>query len=62
MAETPRRFVRVPDELWQAADAKAKRRNKNMSEIIRALLALWVIVHDPDDDPDDVAQLATNTL
>lgn len=48
MPEMPRRFVRVPDEVWDRAKAKAESRNTDMSKVIRALLALWLIVDEPD--------------
>jgi hypothetical protein len=38
MNPTPIRTVRVPDDLWQAAQAKAKKENKELSTVIRRLL------------------------
>lgn len=39
---TTLRNIRVPDELWEAAQAKAKREGRNVSEVVRELLARWV--------------------
>lgn len=36
--KTPRRTVRVPDEVWQAAQAKAEARGEVLSEVIRKAL------------------------
>lgn len=41
MAETPRRFVRIPDAIWESAERKAKAHNTDMSKVIRALLTEW---------------------
>lgn len=38
---TPRRSVRVPDDVWHAAQAKADERGDNLSEVIRAALARY---------------------
>lgn len=38
MNTTPIRTVRVPEELWVAAQAKAKSENKQLSSVIRRLL------------------------
>lgn len=38
MTETPRRFIRVPDSIWDPADAKAKSQNRTISEVTRLLL------------------------
>ena len=42
MAETPRRFVRVPELLWNAANRKANRENTDLSKVIRAKLIEYV--------------------
>lgn len=39
---TPIRGVRVPDELWQAAQAKARERGEDVSAVIRAALERYV--------------------
>lgn len=39
---TTLRNVRIPDELWDAAGAKADAENTDRSEIIRQLLQQWV--------------------
>lgn len=39
---TPRRTIRVPDALWDAASAKAEARGENLSEVIRAALERYV--------------------
>lgn len=35
---TPRRTVRVPDEVWEAAQRKAEEKGDNLSEVIRKAL------------------------
>lgn len=42
MTETPRRFVRVPDKLWNRARAKAESQDTDMSKVIRNLLNEYV--------------------
>lgn len=42
MSNTPVRNVRVDDELWEAAMAKAGEDGVSLSEIIRGLLVLYV--------------------
>jgi hypothetical protein len=41
MNNTPLRAVRVPDEVWRAAQAKARSENKPLSTVIRRLLAQY---------------------
>lgn len=36
--KTPQRTIRVPDELWAAAKAKAEERGEDLSSVIRAAL------------------------
>ena len=38
---TPRRTVRVPDGVWQAAQAKAAERGDNLSDVIRDALVKY---------------------
>lgn len=38
----PHRTVRVPDDLWRAAQAKAAERGDNLSEVIRQALTRYV--------------------
>lgn len=38
----PARTVRVPDELWQAARAKADERGDNVSQVVREALRRYV--------------------
>lgn len=40
--KTPRRTVRVPDDVWRAAQAKAEERGDNLSEVIRKALERYV--------------------
>lgn len=40
--ETPVRTVRVPEELWQRAQRKARRRNEQLSTVIRRALFAYV--------------------
>jgi len=39
---TTLRNVRVPDELWDAALARAEDEQTNVSEVVRQLLQEWV--------------------
>jgi Arc/MetJ-type ribon-helix-helix transcriptional regulator len=39
---TTLRNVRVPDELWDAALARAEDEHTNVSEVVRELLQEWV--------------------
>ncbi|WP_167542653.1 hypothetical protein [Mycobacterium europaeum] len=39
---TPLRAIRVDDELWHAALAKAEAEGRALSEVIRELLERWV--------------------
>ena len=39
---TPLRNVRVSDELWQAAQAKAEERGETVSDVIRQALERYV--------------------
>lgn len=39
---TPRRTIRVPDALWDAAQAKATERGENLSDVVRAALERYV--------------------
>jgi len=39
---TPRRAVRIPDDLWAAALTLARSRNENLSDIIRAALNQYI--------------------
>lgn len=39
---TPRRTIRVPDALWDAAQAKAQERGENLSDAIRKALERYV--------------------
>jgi hypothetical protein len=41
-AGTKKRPIRMPDELWEAAQAKAEAEGTNASEVIRRLLTEWV--------------------
>jgi macrodomain Ter protein organizer (MatP/YcbG family) len=38
---TPRRSIRIPDDVWSAAQAKATERGDNLSEVIREALARY---------------------
>lgn len=37
-SKTPQRTVRIPDDTWEAAKAKAEERGENLSEVIRKYL------------------------
>lgn len=41
--KTPHRTIRVPDELWHAAQAKAKKDGDNLSDVIRSALETYVL-------------------
>lgn len=40
--KTPHRTIRIPDELWKAAQQKAADEGTDVSAVIRELLAEWV--------------------
>lgn len=40
--DTPRRTIRLADELWSAAQSKAAAQGTNLSEVIRRLLTEWL--------------------
>ena len=40
--ETKVRTVRVDDELWEAAQAKAKRRRESVADVIRRALLAYI--------------------
>lgn len=39
---TPRRTIRIPDDLWDAAVAKAEERGESVSDVIRKALERYV--------------------
>lgn len=39
---TPKRSIRVPDDLWQAALAKAAERGEDLSAVVREALKRYV--------------------
>lgn len=40
--KTPQRSFRIPDDLYQRAQAKADEGDENMSDVVRRLLLEWV--------------------
>ena len=40
--ETPRRTVRIDEELWEASKTKAQERGDNLSEVIREALRDYI--------------------
>jgi predicted DNA-binding protein len=50
---TPKRSIRIPDELWQAALAVAKRRGETLNAVIRAALERYVAEEERDGDSSD---------
>ena len=40
--KTPRRTIRIDDELWRAAQAEAKRRGVTISDVVRDLMERFV--------------------
>ena len=47
---TPRRTVRVPDELWQAAIRVASDRNETVTDVINRALRRYVRDFGSDED------------
>lgn len=47
MAETPIRAVRVPEELWRAAQGIAAAQGKTVTDVITAALQRYVRRHNP---------------
>lgn len=47
---TPQRPIRIPDELWQAAQVAAKRRGETVSDVVRAALERYVAENGEDLD------------
>jgi hypothetical protein len=45
MAETPRRDVRIADELWEPLTHTAKAMGTNNSALLRLILTSWVTGH-----------------
>ena len=43
--KTPQRAIRVPDDLWRAAQAVAKERGETLSDVIREALGEYVRRH-----------------
>lgn len=39
---TPKRSIRIPDPLWQAAKAKAAERGEDLSSVVRAALERYI--------------------
>lgn len=39
---TPKRTIRVPNELWDAASAKAAERGEHLSDVVRRALERYV--------------------
>lgn len=39
---TPLRNIRIPDELWEAAQRQAEREGISVSEAVRRCLEVWV--------------------
>jgi len=46
---THKRSIRIPDDLWSAALAIARRRGDTLNEIIRAALERYVAEHQDED-------------
>jgi hypothetical protein len=42
MADTTPRAIRIPDDLWAAALAKAKERDETVSDVVRRALERYV--------------------
>ena len=52
MPTTTQRNVRVPDELWARAQAKARSEYTTVSAVLVRLLNDWVNDGNPDDNPE----------
>lgn len=52
--KTTIRGIRVPDELWEAAKAKAAARGEDVSTVVRAALERYVKRKDKTDGGHDV--------
>lgn len=46
---TPRHAIRIPDELWKAALAEAKRRGETLNDVLRRALERY-LDRGPSDD------------
>ena len=42
MAKTPQRAIRIPDELWEAALAKAEANGESVSDVVRRALERYI--------------------
>jgi len=42
MAKTTIRGIRIPDELWAQAQAKAESEGRSVSDVLRTYLERWV--------------------
>lgn len=47
---TKQQSIRIPDELWRAALAVAKRRGETLNGVLRAALERYVTEHEDEDD------------
>jgi antitoxin component of RelBE/YafQ-DinJ toxin-antitoxin module len=47
---TPNRAIRVPDDLWWAAQRVAKDRGETVSDVVRRALERYVRTHPLNDD------------
>lgn len=47
--KTPTRNIRISDELWAAARAKADREQTTVTAVVIAALEAWVATDDPKD-------------
>lgn len=56
-AGTPKRPIRIKDELWEKAQEKAARVGTSVAVVIRSALEEWV--EEPDDGPEDDEQLGS---
>ena len=51
---TPKRSIRVPDELWEAAQRVARDRGESVTAVVIRALVRYVRAHplESDDEPD----------
>lgn len=49
MPKTPRRTIRIPDQLWLNAQTRADSRGENLSDIIRQALQRYLAATEPAD-------------
>jgi hypothetical protein len=62
IGDTPRRTIRVDDELWDASQAKAKKNGNNLSAIVRDALRQYLEGSDNKVISDEAVEAAAKAL